>query len=65
VKVSLSVPDMSCGHCVSRVKKALGEGGVEAQVDLDSKSVTVDADMEEAARNILAGIDYPAAKTEG
>jgi len=63
--VTLSVPDISCGHCVSRVKKALGEGGIEAQVDLDSKVVTVDADKEEAARNILAGIDYPAAKTEG
>ena len=65
MKVTLSVPDISCGHCVSRVKKALGEGGIEAQVDLDSKVVTVDADNEEAARNILAGIDYPAAKTEG
>lgn len=57
----LSVPDISCGHCVLRVMKALGEGGIEAQVELDSKAVIVDADKEEAARKILAGIDYPAA----
>ena len=57
----LSVPDISCGHCVLRVKKALGEGGIEAQVELDSKAVIVDAEKEEAARKILADIDYPAA----
>ena len=61
MKVILSVPDISCGHCVLRVKKALGEGGIEAQVELDSKAVIVDAEKEEAARKILADIDYPAA----
>jgi copper chaperone len=65
VKVSLSVPDISCGHCVMRVKKALGESGIEAQVELESKEVIVDSGKEEAAREILARIDYPALKKEG
>lgn len=38
------VPDMSCEHCVNRISKALKEVNVDAQVDLESKSVSYDGD---------------------
>lgn len=59
MKVVLKVPDMSCGHCVQRIRTALEELGVEGVVDLELKTVTVDASKESAVRLKLAGIDYP------
>jgi copper chaperone CopZ len=45
--VVLSVPGMKCGGCVNNVEKALnGLAGVsKADVDLDSKTATVEADV--------------------
>lgn len=62
MKVVLSVPDMSCGHCVAKIQAALDEAGFECVVDLDSRTVVVDQEDEEAVRVILESIDYPAAK---
>jgi copper chaperone CopZ len=62
VKITLSVPDMSCGHCVARIKKGLGEKDIECSVDLERKTVSVEASDEEAARLELERIDYPAEK---
>jgi copper chaperone CopZ len=62
MKVVLSVPDMSCGHCVARIKGALEEIGVECLVDLGSRTAVVDHEDEAAARLKLDDIDYPAAK---
>lgn len=37
------VPDMSCGHCEMRIRKALETKGVSnVVVDLSTKEVTVD-----------------------
>ncbi|WP_017756223.1 copper chaperone CopZ [Calidifontibacillus oryziterrae] len=41
---TLTVEGMSCGHCVNAVETALKEIGVEAKVDLASKSVAVTYD---------------------
>lgn len=38
----LSVPDMHCTHCVSRITKALTEAGLKFEVSLENKTVTVD-----------------------
>ncbi|HEX2264664.1 MAG TPA: heavy-metal-associated domain-containing protein [Solirubrobacterales bacterium] len=45
-RLTLKVPDMSCGHCVSSVSDAVrGLPGVtEVDVDLESKLVEVDGD---------------------
>ncbi len=59
MKVVLKVPDMSCGHCVQRIHAALEELGVEGVVNLELRTVTVDASEESAVRVKLAGIDYP------
>jgi copper chaperone len=44
--LKLTVPDMSCGHCVSAVTKALKgvDAAAEVAVDLDTKLVTVRSD---------------------
>jgi len=62
MKVVLSVPDMSCGHCVARIQAALDEIGAGGEVDLDSRTVVVDQEDEVAVRLKLEGIDYPAEK---
>lgn len=44
--------DMMCGHCVSRIDNALTEANIGHQVDLETKTVTVEGDdsqMTEAA----------------
>ena len=58
----LTVEDMSCGHCVGRVTKAVQgvDGAAQVKIDLAARRVTVDseADLDE----IVAAIDatgYP------
>jgi copper ion binding protein len=42
-KLTLKVPDMSCGHCVSAVSGAVGKlpGVSDVEVDLEAKRVEV------------------------
>lgn len=44
--LKLSVPDMSCSHCVSAVTKAVKDvdAAAEVAVDLDTKTVTIRSD---------------------
>lgn len=50
-KVTLRVPDMSCGHCVAAVSTAVGEvaGVSDVDVDLDTKRVEVEGEGLEVA----------------
>ena len=64
--VCYSVPNVSCNHCVMHVTKALQplDGVTKVDVDLESKSVTVEFDSpatELQLRAVLAEIGYPAA----
>lgn len=65
-RIVLNVPDMTCGHCEGRVKKALGalDGIERVQVDLETKKVEVDYDAAkvkvEQMQATLAEEDYPA-----
>lgn len=56
-----SVPDMSCGHCVSSITKAFGEKlpGVPVVVDLSTRTVSVDAPAG-LAKAIIADAGYEA-----
>ena len=61
---TLSVPDMSCGHCKATVEAALAkvEGTGSVTVDLSLREVTVSGTA--AAPALLAALDgagYPAA----
>ena len=39
---TISVPDMMCQNSVKRITNALTEAELKFQVDLDSKTVTID-----------------------
>ena len=45
----LSVPDMHCEHCVSRIDKALKAAGLEYSISLENKTVSVAGDEEKLA----------------
>jgi copper chaperone CopZ len=63
----LTVPDISCEHCVRSVTEALtpNEGIQTVSVDISSKQVTVAYDQSqvdiEKMKDILAEEDYPVA----
>ena len=64
--ICYSVPNISCNHCVMHVQKALQplEGVKKVDVDLETKSVTVEFDSPATdlqLRAALAEIVYPAA----
>lgn len=53
--------EMMCDHCVSRISGALNEAAIAYQVDLDSKTVTVEADEKAAeAVEILDDLGFSA-----
>ncbi|CAN7440550.1 heavy metal translocating P-type ATPase [Massilia sp. LjRoot122] len=59
---TLTVEDMSCGHCVGRVTKAVQgvDEAAKVSIDLPSKRVTIDSDAD--LERIVAAIDaagYP------
>ena len=66
-RVALTVPDMTCGHCVQTVSGALEPlpGVEDVSVDLPSKTVAVSYDPHrvslEQIRLVLAEEDYPVA----
>ena len=64
---TLSIPNISCGHCVMSIKKELGEmeGVSKVEGDPASKSITLEWDVPatlEKIRETLKEINYPAAE---
>jgi copper chaperone len=64
---TLSVPNISCGHCVNTIKKELGEVEGVSKVDGDpgSKSITLEWETPatlEKIKDTLKEINYPAAE---
>ena len=64
---TLSIPNISCGHCVMSIKNELGEmeGVTKVEGDPANKSVTLEWDVPatlEKIRDILKEINYPAAE---
>lgn len=63
----LSVPNISCGHCVMTIKKGLGEikGVTKVEGDPQKKEVTVNWDAPaslEKIKTTLKEINFPAAE---
>ena len=63
----LSIPNISCGHCVASIKKELSEMGGVSKVEGDpsSKSITLEWDAPatlEKIKDTLKEINYPAAE---
>ena len=64
-KTILTVPNISCGHCVSAIKSELGEleGVASVEGDPNSKTVTVKWEAPatlESIKDTLKEINYPA-----
>ena len=64
---TLSIPNISCGHCVMSIKKELSEmeGVAKVEGDPASKSVTLEWDAPATLASIkdtLKEINYPAAE---
>jgi copper chaperone len=64
---TLSIPDMSCGHCKAAVEKALASvpGAGDVAVDLAARKVSVTGPADTAA--LLAALDaagYPATASD-
>ena len=62
---TLSIPNISCGHCVMSIKKELSEmeGVAKVEGDPSSKSVTLEWDAPatlERIKDTLKEINYPA-----
>ena len=61
MKKVFSVPDMSCGHCVDAISKALEAAGFSGcEVLLDSKKVIVETDAPDKVTAVLNDAGYPA-----
>ena len=65
-KITLSIPTISCEHCVMTIKKELGEikGIEEVEGDPNTKEITVQWDSPatmEKIKSTLKEINYPAA----
>ncbi len=63
---TFNVPNISCGHCVTTIKRELSElaGVTSVEADAETKDVTVTWDApatEDGVRSLLAEINYPAA----
>jgi copper chaperone len=64
--ITLTIPNISCGHCVHTIQTELLElEGVKSVVaDLDTKQVEISYEKpasEEEIRQLLTTIEYPAA----
>jgi len=58
---TLSVPDMSCGHCRASIDAALTPLGGKASFDMEQRRVTVAGTVQpEAAIAALDAIGFPA-----
>lgn len=65
-KQTLSIPRISCGHCVMTIKKELLEMAGVKRVDGDPAAKTITIEWEapatrQAILDLLAEINYPAA----
>ncbi len=65
-KVTYSIPNIHCGHCVHTVQSEVIDlpGVKSVKADLNSRSATIEFEppaSEENIKELLASINYPAA----
>jgi len=59
-KYKLLSKDISCMHCVMHIKQAMKEIGIQnAEVDLATKTITLETDQIELVLKKLDEIGYP------
>jgi len=67
-QITLSVPDISCGHCKSSIEGAVGpmEGVAKAEVSINDRTVDVEYDPQTVELNaIVTAIDEQGYEVEG
>ena len=70
-EITLTAPDISCGHCVATVQRAVGglEGVSFVQANADTKQVVVRFDPEQVSQGAIEDAmdeeGYPVAKIDG
>jgi len=67
-QITLSVPDISCGHCKSSIEGAVNpmEGVAKAEVSISDRTVDVEYDPEAVELDaIVAAIDEQGYEVEG
>ena len=57
---TITVSDMMCGHCQSRIEKGLAEAGIAAEVLLDTKTVKVEEKDVKKALEVLDNLGFDA-----
>jgi copper chaperone len=65
-KVTYTIPNISCGHCVHTVKTEVSEipGVLSVEAELSTKQATITFEppaTEEKIKSLLEEINYPAA----
>jgi len=65
-KTTLTIPNISCAHCVSAIKTELGDMNGVFRVDGDPSTQTIIVEWSapvtlEAIKNVLTEMNYPAA----
>ena len=55
---TLKVPGMMCNMCVKRITKALTDEGINATVELSTKSVTVSEELISKVVDILDDLGF-------
>lgn len=53
----IKVKDMACEHCSTRISKVLAENGIDASVDLETKTVSTNGDVA-TVMNIIEEAGY-------
>jgi copper chaperone len=66
-KVTLSVPNITCNHCIMTIQRELGdmEGVVKVEGDVEKKEITVKWEAPanlDKIKSTLKDINYPAAE---
>ncbi len=57
--MKLTVNNMTCNHCVMTIQKALLLNGIQAEVNLASKSVTIKKETDlEKAKSVITKAGY-------
>ena len=55
---TLKVPGMMCNMCVNRISKSLSDEGIEATIELSTKTVSVSEDLVAKVVDILDDLGF-------
>ncbi len=58
MKKKILVKDMQCVHCQSKIQNGLSQNGVNADVNLNEKSVLIEEEDYELAKSVIENLGY-------